>query len=188
LAAIRIAIPEATRLEIIAKSNNRCCVCQTPFVQIHNLNEDPADNRIENLAPLCPNCHAQAGRTNNMINNLNADRIRALRDRWYTYCERRHEGSNIEANALLRLKNFVRSIGLAQHGWATTFATVDPVYETMTRDQIIDHVFATSNRNDLVTYLETVKYMYEVPRQTEAVIGRFTAVCNSFGIDYSELG
>ena len=88
---------------------------------------------------------------------------------------------------MLKLKNFVRSMGLAQYSWARTFADVDTAYKEMTREEIINHVFATSNRDDLVTYLETVKQMYQIPSCEDEVVERFTSVCNAFGIGYEEL-
>ena len=187
MAKVRVPIPEQLRLEIIEKCNNRCCVCQTPFVQIHHIDEDPSNNTFDNLVALCPNCHSQAPSRSHMTVNLTEGRLKQLRDRWYAYCEARRAGSNVGANAMLKLKNFVRSVGFAQYGWSKTFAAVDSAYGQMTRDQVIDHVFATTNRDDLVTYLETVKCMYQVPQQTEDVINRFADVCNAFGIDYSEL-
>ena len=122
-----------------------------------------------------------------MTTNLTPERVVNLRDRWYAYCERRRDVSRIGPNAMLKLKNFVRSLGLAKYGWARTFADVDPAYEKLSRDEIINHVFATSNRDDLVTYLDTVKQMYQIPSQDDQVIQRFAAVCNAFGVSYEEL-
>jgi len=187
MANTRVPVPEATRLGVIAASNNRCCVCQTPFVVIHHVDEDPSNNDIDNLAPLCPNCHSQAHSTSKLTINLTASRLKELRERWYLYCEKRRDGSNLSTNAILKLKNFVRSVGLAQHGWAKTFSVIDPAYKDLTVDEIINRVFATSNRDDLVTYLETVKHMYQVSPRNETVLVRFVAVCSAFAIDYAEL-
>jgi hypothetical protein len=184
---LRVSVPEAVRLDVIARTNNRCCVCQTPFVQIHHVDSDPCNNDPDNLAPLCPNCHNQAhGRMATTV-TLNASRVKALRDGWYKYCERRRDGSNVGPNAVLKLKNFVRSVGFANYGWKKTFASIDLAYKSMNRDDIIDHVFSTTNRDDLVTYLETVKCMYDIPRQLDEVVRRFEEVCNAFGIGYEEL-
>jgi hypothetical protein len=119
--------------------------------------------------------------------NLTAARIKVLRDRWYEYCDRRRARSNVGPNAILKLKNFARSVGWPKHGWAKTFAAVDPAYKDLTVDEIINRLFATSNRDDLVTYLESVKHMYQVSPRDEALLQRFETVCNAFGIDYSEL-
>lgn len=183
----RIAVPEAIRLDVIARTNNRCCVCQTPFLQIHHIDTNPSNNGPDNLAPLCPNCHNQAhGRMATTV-ALSASRIKALRDRWYDYCERRRDSSNVGPNAVLKLKNFVRAVGFAKHGWAKTFASIDLAYKSMNRDEIIDHVFSTTNRDDLVTYLETVKCMFDMASQPDEVVRRFEDVCNAFGVGYDEL-
>jgi hypothetical protein len=184
----RTAIPESLKREIIARSNNRCCICQVPFINIHHLDENPSNNHPDNLAPLCPNCHNQAHQTGNMTVRLSPERIKALRERWYAYCDKRRDVTNISPNAILKLKNFVRSSPLAQYGWAKTFGSIDPAYKSMSRDDIIDHLFATSNRDDLVTYLETVKAMYQVSPHNEEQLSRFEAVCSAFGVGYDELG
>jgi hypothetical protein len=188
MAKIRIPVPEDTRLEVIARCNNRCCICQTPFVVIHHIDEDPSNNEIDNLAPLCPNCHTQAHSSSQLTTNLTPSRVIALRKKWYDYCEHRREGMNASPNAILKVKNFVRSVGFAQDGWAKTFSAIDPSYNDLTVNEIIHRVFATSNRDDLVTYLETVKYMYRNSLDDPAALERFIGVCNAFGIGYDELG
>ena len=42
------------------------------------------------------------------------------------------------------------------------FSMVDPNYGSMIRDDIINRIFSTSNRDDLVVALETVKNMYAI--------------------------
>src|SRR5205085_11998639 len=97
---------------------------------------NPSNNDPDNLAPLCPNCHSQAHSRAGMTVALSAERIKALRDRWYAYCDKRRDGANISPNALLKLKNFVRSSPLARYGWAKTFGSIDPAYKSMNRDEI----------------------------------------------------
>ena len=183
----RKPLKESTRLEIISKCNNRCCICQTPFIQIHHIDGNPSNNDLENLAPLCPNCHDQTGLHRPLSMQLTHERIKKLRDIWFAYCERRKEGSNVGANAVLKAKNFVRSVGYAQYGWAKTFSGLDPSYGTMTVDQIIERVFSTSNRDDLLCYLETMKHMYQNVLRDENSLKKFKSLCNAFGIDYDEL-
>jgi formate-dependent nitrite reductase cytochrome c552 subunit len=183
----RTAVPEELKAEILTRSNNRCCVCQTPFVQLHHIDEDPSNNDIDNIAPLCPNCHTQAHSKSMLTTNLTATRVKVLRDRWYSYCEKRKEGSNIGANALLKLKNLVHSLGSADYSWKRMFATLDPNYEEMSREDIINRVFSTSNRDDLVAALETVKNMYGSQLSDPRLLQKFQAVCNAFGIGYDEL-
>jgi len=183
----RTHIKESVKLEILAKCNNRCCVCQTPFVVIHHIDGNPSNNDPNNLAPLCPNCHAQAHSKSQLIINLTPERIKMLRDKWYEYCEKRKEGSNISPNAVLKVKNFVRSVGFPQYGWAKTFSSLNPSYKNLTRDEIIDRVFSTTNRDDIVTYLETMKHMYQNILEDENNLKKFKELCNAFGVDYDEL-
>ena len=183
----RIPIPKLIQDEILFKTNNRCCICQTPFIQFHHIDSNRANNDSNNIAPLCPNCHTQAHSESNMINNLTPSRIQKLRDKWYEYCENRKEGANISPNALLKIKNFVRSLGYAEYSWKSTFAILDPSYGEMSREEIVNRVFSTSNRDELVTALETVKNMYGRYLIIEKILEKFKIVCNSFGIDYDEL-
>ena len=183
----RVQIPEKTRIELMAKANNRCCVCQTPFFQIHHIDGDRSNNNPDNLAPLCPNCHDQADLKRQLSNRLTADRIIALRDRWYAYCETRKQGSNVSVNAILRMKNFQRSMGYADISWKRTFSTLDPSYGKMSPNEIIDRVFSTTNPDDLETYLESVKNMYLSQIHNEEFNKKFKQVCAAFGIDYDKL-
>jgi hypothetical protein len=183
----RVNIPESIKIEILSLSNNRCCVCQTPFIQFHHIDDDPSNNAIDNIAPLCPNCHNQAHSNSKLTVSLTSARIILLRDKWYDYCKSRKEGSNISANALLKLKNFIRPLGLADYAWNKTFGTIDPLYENMTREEIINRVFSTSNRDDLVTALDTIRGMYASKFWDNTLVSKFKMVCNAFGIDYDEL-
>lgn len=183
----RFALEESLKIEIIAKCNNRCCTCQTPFIVIHHIDEDPSNNNPDNLASLCPNCHSQAHSKSQLTVNLTPSRIKSLRDKWYEYCEKRKEGANISPNAILKVKNFVRSVGFAQYGWAKTFSALNPSYGKLTVDEIIDRVFSTANKDDIVTYLETIKHMYQNVLRDKKNLTKFKNLCNAFGIDYDEL-
>jgi hypothetical protein len=183
----RRPIPEDLKSEILSRSNNRCCICQTPFVVFHHIDEDPSNNDFDNIAPLCPNCHSQTHSHGTMTVNLTASRLKALRDRWYSYCENRKDASIISGSALLRLKNLVNALGSADHSWTKMFSTVDPNYADMSRDEIINRVFSTSNRDDLGVALETVKHMYGSKWNDERFLKKFKDVCNAFGFDFEEL-
>ena len=183
----RFALEESLKIEIIAKCNNRCCICQTPFIIIHHIDGDPSNNDPDNLAPLCPNCHGQAHSKSQLTTNLTSSRIKFLRNKWYEYCEKRKEGANISPNAILKVKNFVHTVGFAQYGWAKTFSALDPAYKNLTVDEIINRVFSTTNRDDIVTYLETMKHMYQNVLMDEKNLMKFKNLCNTFGVDYDEL-
>jgi hypothetical protein len=113
--------------------------------------------------------------------------LKALRDRWYDYCDNRKDASTISGSGLLRLKNLVNALGYADHSWKKMFSTVDPNYAGMSRDEIINRVFSTSNRDDLAVALETVKNMYGSKWSDERLLQKFKAVCNAFGFEFEDL-
>lgn len=160
---------------------------QIPFVQFHHIDEDPSNNDFDNIAPLCPNCHSQAHSKNALTVNLTPSRLKAMRDSWYKYCENRKAASIISGSALLRLKNLVNELGLAEHSWKKMFSTIDPEYEGLNRDEIMNRVFSTTNRDDLTVALATVQGMYGGKWNDERLLQKFKAVCYAFGIDFEDV-
>ena len=72
----------------------------------------------------------------------------------------------------------------ATYGWAKTFSSLDESYRKLTKDEIIDRVFSTSNQVELKTYFETVKSMYYRVLKNKDVQEKFREVCNAFGFDF----
>ena len=53
----RINIPKNISEKVLKEFNYKCAICGAEKPHLHHINEDPSDNNIENLLPLCPNCH-----------------------------------------------------------------------------------------------------------------------------------
>ncbi|MDT7602989.1 MAG: hypothetical protein QOF61_986 [Acidobacteriota bacterium] len=53
----RIAIPKATREQILKEYSHRCARCGYDNPEVHHIDENPSNNAPQNLLPLCPNCH-----------------------------------------------------------------------------------------------------------------------------------
>lgn len=53
----RVSIPAKTRDTVLQEYNHRCAVCGADRPHIHHIDEDPSNNSLDNLLPLCPNCH-----------------------------------------------------------------------------------------------------------------------------------
>ncbi len=180
-------ITNKQKTEVIQKSSNACCICQTPFIQIHHIDGNKENNIFDNFAPLCPNHHTQAQHTldarSNMMNNLEPDRIKEIRDSWYEYCEKRKDFSNVSGNAKLKLKNFKASVGSPKMGWKKMFKSLDDAYEELSADEILDRVFSTTNPEELRTRLKSVKIMYEQYLETLENRKNFEEVCSAFGIN-----
>ena len=122
-----------------------------------------------------------------MTMNLTESRIRTLRDRWYQYCENRRDASTFSANAILKMVNFVRSVGLPQNSWSKTFSILHPEYADMNKTEMIQCLFRTTNPDELVELLETVKNMYANQLKKRYKLEKFETVCNAFGVDYDDL-
>ena len=122
-----------------------------------------------------------------MAINLTADRGGKLRDRWYAYCENRKDASVTSSNAILKMLNFVRSVGLPQHSWSRTFSVIHPEYADMAKTEMVQCLFRTTNPDELLQLLETVKNMYAEQINNRAVREKFERVCNAFGVDFGDL-
>lgn len=186
----RVEIPEKIKNKVILKSSNACCICQTPFVQIHHIDGNPANNEVDNLVALCPNHHTLAHAHSNMFRNLNPSVLKAFRDKWYIYCEARAQ--NFESDqkirngiCILKVKNFARKMGFADFSWSRTFASLDENYREMKQPELIDHLFSTSNPEDLRVYLETLMGLYSnFKGYKQEVVKDFEELCNCFGFGY----
>ena len=54
---MRESIPKKIKDNLLDEYNHKCAVCGSDRPHIHHVNEDPSDSSINNLLPLCPNCH-----------------------------------------------------------------------------------------------------------------------------------
>jgi len=53
----RLIIPKALKDRLLAEYNHRCSICGGDRPQIHHIDENPENNVLLNLLPLCPNHH-----------------------------------------------------------------------------------------------------------------------------------
>lgn len=53
----REQIPRAVKDAVLKEFNHRCAVCGTDRPHLHHIDEIPSNNDVQNLIPLCPNCH-----------------------------------------------------------------------------------------------------------------------------------
>lgn len=80
----RTEIPADTAAQVLFASDRTCCVCRKPEkpVQIHHVDENPANNDDDNLAVLCFDCHHETQIRGGFDRKLDAAQIVAYRNDW----------------------------------------------------------------------------------------------------------
>jgi hypothetical protein len=86
----RPAIPKLVETEVLTKCHRRCCLCvylnsrdEVRKGQIAHLNQDPRDNRIDNLVYLCLEHHDDFDSKSSQSKRFTASEVRHHRDRLY---------------------------------------------------------------------------------------------------------
>jgi hypothetical protein len=80
----RVEIPRAIEAQVQFASDRICCVCRIKGkpIQIHHIDDNPANNEIKNLAVLCLECHDETQIRGGFGRKLNADQVILYRDDW----------------------------------------------------------------------------------------------------------
>jgi hypothetical protein len=88
----RVEIPVEIAAEVLFRSNRTCCVCrERKPVQMHHIDEDPANFSENNLAVLCFDCHRDTQIRGGFDRKLDSAQIRRYRDDWLTRVANRRE-------------------------------------------------------------------------------------------------
>jgi hypothetical protein len=90
---IRLPIPDDVAAEILFLSDRTCCVCtiRGKQVQIHHIDENPANNLIDNLAVLCFECHNQTQIKGGFGRKLEEHQIVKYRGDWINRVKERKQ-------------------------------------------------------------------------------------------------
>ena len=59
MAKKRTTIPKTITDQVLREFRHKCAICGRHEPQLHHIDENPSNNKVENLLPLCPNCHLQ---------------------------------------------------------------------------------------------------------------------------------
>ncbi len=80
----RVPIPSEVAAAVQLASDRTCCVCQErgKAIQLHHIDESPANSSAENLAVLCLECHNQTQLGGGFGRRLDASQVIAYRDDW----------------------------------------------------------------------------------------------------------
>lgn len=84
----RTKVPPATADDLLVTNAHTCCICREARqpVEIHHINGDPSDNRPENLAVLCRNCHGLVTGKNSLGRSYSAAEVSQYKKRWEAAC------------------------------------------------------------------------------------------------------
>lgn len=95
----RVLISSDLADEVLFACDYTCCKCREPGlpVQLHHIDENPGNNREDNLAPLCLNCHNQTQITGGFGRKLNAGVSHYKRDWVERVAFRRNKADEIAA-------------------------------------------------------------------------------------------
>lgn len=81
----RTRIPDWMAARVLFLSDRTCCVCRTrgKGVQIHHVDENPANNSLDNLAVLCMDCHTATQIRGGFARRLDAEQVKLYRNDWH---------------------------------------------------------------------------------------------------------
>jgi len=119
----RVGIPKDIATECLYSSDRTCCVCCDPGkpIQLHHIDENPANNLLENLAVLCLHCHEQTQITGGFGRKLDAQQVVRYRHAWLERVAHRRE----QADALaIQTINGVVSVSMTNADHILTQAPI----------------------------------------------------------------
>lgn len=81
---LRDPIPKDMAARVLFLADRTCCVCRSRgrAVQIHHIDDNPANNDSKNLAVLCFECHRETQITGGFDRKLDAEQVLLYRDDW----------------------------------------------------------------------------------------------------------
>jgi hypothetical protein len=91
----RIEIPPDVAAEVLFLADRTCCVCRQRSrpVQIHHIDDNPANSVADNLAVLCFDCHRETQIRGGFDRKLDAVQIRLYKLDWIKRVETQRAGS-----------------------------------------------------------------------------------------------
>jgi len=93
---MRTPIPDDVSAEVMYQHDRTCCVCNEAGkrVQIHHIDDDPANNAIANLAVLCFDDHDKTQIRGGFGKQLRALEVTRFRDEWVRRVRERKEAAD----------------------------------------------------------------------------------------------
>lgn len=85
--------PNKVTDDILFRADHKCCICRLIDVnpQLHHIDEDPANNNPDNLAPVCSNCQDKIHKEGGTGRSYSQGEIKKYRDDWIERVERKRQ-------------------------------------------------------------------------------------------------
>lgn len=95
---VRVSVAEDIRAAVLYESAYTCCKCEERRapVQIHHIDDNPANNDPANLAVLCLYCHDETQVRGGFGRRLLPADVRVCRDRWLARVAKRRSDADAE--------------------------------------------------------------------------------------------
>ena len=93
---IRTPVSRDTAAQVLVASDSTCCKCEDRGqpIQIHHIDDDPANNDSSNLAVLCLRCHGETQIKGGFARHTSAAEIRLYRDNWVKRVKKRRRDAD----------------------------------------------------------------------------------------------
>lgn len=124
----RTKISDDLAAEIMFNSDKTCCVCRITDrkVQIHHIDNNPANDNVVNLAVLCNDCHSEAHTNHAFTRNLTPELIQKYNESWKATVKARLEIGGIEGIELEYRQKVLLEISLIPHQWKIEYLALYP--------------------------------------------------------------
>jgi hypothetical protein len=180
----RSVIPREIAAEVLFKSDRTCCVCRVGGkpVQIHHLDEDPANQAAANLAVLCFDCHRDTQIRGGFDRKLDSEQIVLYRDDWITIVSRRRAAAlDEDGDPAMADRDVATDLSIAEiYREAGEYELLAIHYSHLgneeLRDKYIERVLSNEPRDSTIIFLRELQGRIDlVPAEViERELARYT--------------
>ncbi|HVX20167.1 MAG TPA: HNH endonuclease signature motif containing protein [Acidimicrobiales bacterium] len=156
---VPILAPIAARA--LFEANRTCCVCRETGkpIQIHHIDDNPANNELSNLAVLCLDCHDSTQIRGGFGRKLDSDQVLLFKDDWNRIVRDRRFAEFKREEASLSTESqrieFITTVAerLRDSGQLVLLAMLYDGVNDELRDKYIDLALADTSNDDTVCFL-----------------------------------
>jgi hypothetical protein len=142
----RVPIPADVSAKVLFDSDRTCCIChEKKPVQIHHMDDNPANNSPDNLAVLCLDCHHDTQLRGGFGRKLDAEQVRLYREDWLNQVrQRRLITTPEESLTRVEVSSDVRQVAArleifkAAEDWLHVARIYDEIHDVELRDKYIE--------------------------------------------------